>query len=89
MVGVVVVAVAVTASGSKKEDQKILPSKPWTCYDWRVCANDILADEINRKEQDRNNYFTVLDYNFCKTVVSRLTKGRFQDQKSSGLGDQG
>ena len=47
-----------------------------------AAGHNTLADEINRKEQDQNNYLTMLDYNFCKTVVSEWTKGRVQDQKS-------
>ena len=53
-----------------------------------AAGHNTLADEVNRKEQDQNNYLAMLDYNFCKTVVSEWTKGRVQDQKSSGLGDQ-
>ena len=53
-----------------------------------AAGHNTLADEINRKEQDQNNYLTMLDYNFCKTVVSEWTKGRVQDQKSSGLRDR-
>ena len=79
MGGVVVVVVVVV----------VAVAKPWTCYDWRVCANNTLADEINRKDQDQNNYLTMLDYNFCRTVVSEWTnrRPREEDGRSRGLGE--